>query len=131
MRSQTKTEGVDEWIGSFLNNPCADRLKKAQKEAVKGERSLYAEIFVMDKQGCIVAETDKTSDYWQGDEDKFVKSFAGGEGAVFIDKPAFDESTRGYLIQVSVPVLDPQTEEAIGAMTAGIDLDYMTEGMLY
>lgn len=43
----------------------------------------YAEIFVMDNQGANVAMSDKTSDYWQGDEDKFVRSFAGGEGKVF------------------------------------------------
>ena len=74
------TDGVDEWIGGFLNNPCATYLKKFQKEHRKGGKSLYSEIFVMDKQGNIVAESNKTSDYWQGDEDKFVKSFADGKG---------------------------------------------------
>jgi hypothetical protein len=119
------TERIDEWIGGFLNNPCADYLKKIQMEASKDKRSLYAEIFVMDKQGCIVAESDKTSDYWQGDEDKFINSFADGAGAVFIDKPSLDKSTNRYLIQVSVPILDPNTKKAIGAMTVRIDMDLL------
>jgi hypothetical protein len=117
------TEGVDAWIGRFLNNPCATYLKKVQKEHKKGGRFLYSEIFVMDKQGNIVAESNKTSDYWQGDEDKFVKSFADGKGAIFIDKPSFDESVQAYLIQVSVPILNPYTGGAIGAMTVGVDLE--------
>ena len=117
------TEGVDGWIGGFLNNPCAKYLKKAQKEQRKGGRFLYSEIFVMDKQRNIVAESNKTSDYWQGDEAKFVKSFADGKGAIFIDKPSFDESTQTYLVQVSVPILDPYTGGAIGAMTVGVNLE--------
>ena len=117
------TDGVDEWIGGFLNNPCATYLKKVQNEHKKGGRFLYSEIFVMDKQGNIVAESNKTSDYWQGDEAKFTESFADGKGAIFIDKPSFDESTQTYLVQVSVPILDPYTGGAIGAMTVGVNLE--------
>ncbi len=117
------TDGVDAWIGGFLNNPCATYLKKVQYEHKKRGRLLYSEIFVMDKQGNIVAESNKTSDYWQGDEAKFTKSFADGKGAIFIDKPSFDESTQTYLVQVSVPVLDPYTGGAIGAITVGVNLE--------
>ncbi|OGX16167.1 MAG: hypothetical protein A2166_06350 [Omnitrophica WOR_2 bacterium RBG_13_41_10] len=125
------TEGIDEWITGFLNNACAYYLKKFQKDAARGERNLYSEIFVMDKQGNIVAETDKTTDYWQGDEDKFIKSFADGKGVVFIDEPVFDESSERYSVQVSAPVLDPDTHKAIGAITVGIDLDILAEQFVY
>ena len=75
----------------------------------------------MDNQGANVAMTDKTSDYWQGDEAKFQKAFNGGAGAVFIDAVKFDESAQAYLVQVSVPVMDG--DQAIGAITMGIDVD--------
>lgn len=127
-----ETKDIDEWIGGFLNNPCADYLRRFQKDAARGGGiSLYGEIFVMDKQGNIVAETGRTSDYWQGDEDKFVKSFAGGKGAVFIDEPAYDDSSKKYSVQVSVPVRDPDTKKAIGAITVGIDLDILAEQFIY
>ena len=116
---------MDAWIGSFLTNPCAAYLKDIQEKSVIGDRPLYAEIFVMDDQGFIVAETSKTTDYWQGDEDKFIKAFDGGKGALFIGEPMFDESTIKYSVQVSVPVFDPRTKRAIGAITFGIDLDAM------
>ena len=123
------TEGIDNWINGFLNNECAIHLKKLQNKQ-RGERTLYPAIFVMDQQGLIVAESDKTLDYWQGDEDKFIRSFAQGKGSVFVAEPAFDECTRSYSIQVSVPVFDPDTEKVIGVMTVGIDLDALTEYML-
>lgn len=116
------TEGIDDWIGSFIRNPCADYLRGLQYKK-EGRRTLFPEIFVMDKQGCIVAETNKTSDYWQGDEAKFIKSFASGKGEIFIDEPEFDESSRTYSLQVSVPVMDSDTSLAIGAITVAIDLD--------
>ena len=68
-----------------------------------------------------MAMTDKTSDYWQGDEAKFQKSYNGGSGAVFVDEVEFDDSAQAYLCQVSVPVKDGA--EVIGAITIGIDVD--------
>lgn len=123
------TKGANEMAASFLNNECAVRLKKFQNKQ-RGERILYPEIFVMDHHGLIVAETDITSDYWRGDEDKFIKSFAQGKGSLFIDELTYDESTRVHSIQVSVPIFDPNTGKAIGAMTVGIGLDALTEHLL-
>jgi hypothetical protein len=81
----------------------------------------YAEIFVMDNQGANVAMTDKTSDFWQGDEAKFKKSYNSGNGAIFVDEVEFDDSTQAYLCQVSVPVKDG--DKVIGAITVGVDVD--------
>jgi hypothetical protein len=125
-RRWIEEQAEQEWVNQFLDNPCARYLKQLQNG--KGsEKRLYAEIFVMDRQGCIVAESKKTSDYWQGDEDKFVKAFADGRGAVFIDGSAYDESTQTSLIQVSVPVIDPETGEAIGVMTVGLNIGILSE----
>ena len=65
--------------------------------------------------------TNKTSDYWQGDEAKFKNSFNQGKGAIFVDEVEFDDSAQAYLVQVSVPVMDQG--KAIGAITFGIDVD--------
>jgi len=116
----------DEFINELLNNQCAVHLRQLQSER-NSEKNLYGEIFVMDRQGCIVAMSGKTSDYWQGDEDKFVKAFADGAGAVFVDEADYDESTRSLLIQVSVPVLDPNTDRAIGVMTIGLHIGVIAE----
>ncbi len=111
-----KTAGVDEVMKAMMASQCGQSLSRIQKS-----EPYYAEIFVMDNQGANVAMTDKTSDYWQGDEAKFKKSFNNGQGAVFVDEVEFDDSSQAYLVQVSVPVLDGK--KVIGAITFGIDVD--------
>jgi hypothetical protein len=108
--------GIVDYMQAIMESECGKHLRNIQNSA-----SYYAEIFVMDNQGANVAMTDKTSDYWQGDEVKFKKSFNKGQGAVFVDDVEFDDSSQAYLVQVSVPVKDGDT--VIGAITIGIDID--------
>ena len=110
------TAGVDDFMKSKMTSECGTHLA-----GVLDSAKYFAEIFVMDNQGANVAMTGKTSDYWQGDEAKFQKSFAGGSGAVFIDEVKFDDSSQAYLVQVSVPVTEGG--KAIGAITFGINVD--------
>ena len=110
------TAGIADYMQAMMDSACGQYLAKIQNGA-----EYYAEIFVMDNQGANVAMTDKTSDYWQGDEGKFKNSFKGGAGAVFVDEVEFDDSTQSYLAQVSVPVMDGG--KAIGAITFGIDVE--------
>lgn len=77
-----------------------------------------AEIFAMDRQGALVGATRRTTDYWQGDEDKFQVPF--NEGRVLKEKPFFDASSQAYVIQVSLPVRDGR--QVIGAITVGLSL---------
>ncbi|MDA3788354.1 MAG: PDC sensor domain-containing protein [Desulfobacula sp.] len=108
--------GIADYMKTIMDSECAKHLYTIQEAA-----HYYAEIFVMDNQGANVAMTDKTSDYWQGDEAKFKNSFADGSGAVFVDDVKFDDSSQAYLVQVSVPVKDG--DKVIGAITFGIDVD--------
>lgn len=110
------TPGLADYMKALMDSECGKFINTIQKST-----SYYSEIFVMDNQGANVAMTDKTSDYWQGDEAKFQKSFNSGKGAVFVDEVEFDDSSQAYLVQVSVPVMDG--DQAIGAITFGIDLD--------
>lgn len=118
------------WIAESGVTPFMEKLmtSDAAKELAKleGTQPYFVESFLMDDQGANVAMTNKTSDYWQGDEDKFTASYLGGKGAVHIGPVKFDSSAQAYLVQVSVPVLD--AGRAIGALTIGIDLDRLTQG---
>ncbi|MFA5554512.1 MAG: PDC sensor domain-containing protein [Phycisphaerae bacterium] len=115
-----------DFVERCLNNPCSDYLRKKQKERIS-DKYLYSEIFVMDEHGCVVAMTERTSDYWQADEDKFVKAFADGRGSIFVDESAYDRSSQITSIQVSVPVLDADTNRAIGVMTIGMNISVLDE----
>lgn len=110
------TEGVDAFMEAMMSSPAAKRLLEFEKS-----QPFYFEIFLMDNQGANVAMTNKTSDYWQGDETKWQASYNNGEGAVHFSEVEFDESAQDYLLQISVPVTDQ--EKVVGAMTIGINLD--------
>lgn len=110
------TSGLDDLMKSLMSNAAAKRLAQIEKE-----NKVIVESFLMDKRGANVAMTNKTSDYWQGDEAKFTKSFNGGKGAVHLGKSKFDKSAQAYVVQVSVPVLSDG--RAIGAITYGINID--------
>jgi hypothetical protein len=91
-----------------------------------GGEGLFTEIFVMDNKGLNVAQSDTTSDYWQGDEAKWKKTFLAGPDGLFIDEVEFDESTQTYQAQVSVSIADPDNGEAIGAITIGVNVELLS-----
>lgn len=105
-------------IDKTLANPLSAFLREKQGAA----GGLITEIFVMDNKGLNVGQSDVTSDYWQGDEAKFQKSFGAGAGAVFVDEAEKDESTQILQSQVSVTISDA-SGVPVGAVTIGIDLD--------
>jgi hypothetical protein len=105
-------------IEPVLTGPVADMLR-ARRDASAG---LFTEIFAMDARGLNVAASDVTSDYWQGDEDKWQKSFQAGPGALHLSEVELDESTQTYQAQVSVPVIDPATGKPVGALTFGVNV---------
>ena len=111
-----KTPGIVDYMKALMDSDCGKHLREIQKS-----EPYYSEIFVMDNLGANVAMTDKTSDYWQGDEAKFQKSYNGGKGAVYISNVEFDDSTQAYLVHVSVPVKDGG--KTVGAITIGVDVD--------
>ena len=106
-------------IQSVLENESSSYLAKTKARS----RGLYREVFIMDAKGLLVGSSDVTSDYWQGDEDKWQKTYAVGPDAYFIDELKQDASTGAYQIQISYTVTDPATGKAIGAVTAGIHID--------
>lgn len=114
------TAGVADFMQALIDSECGQYLKSMQNE-----HAYFAEIFVMDNQGANVAMTDKTSDYWQGDEAKFQESYKSGKGGIHISDVEFDESSQAYLVQVSIPVKDTASGKVIGAVTFGIDVDQL------
>jgi hypothetical protein len=106
-------------IDSVVKNELSAFLSKKKDES----KGVITEVFVMDDKGLNVGQSDITSDYWQGDEAKWQKTFKVGPDAIFLDKVEKDESTQALQMQVSVAIKDPETGKAIGAVTFGINID--------
>lgn len=108
--------GETAFMRVLLNNECSKKL-----EALVAGDDLRREAMVMDNQGALVCASGRTSDYWQGDEDKWLKSFGDGSGVTYIAEPSFDDSVGAVLVQISVPLIDGQ--DTIGVVTIGLDLE--------
>ncbi|MGE5198511.1 MAG: PDC sensor domain-containing protein [Rhodospirillaceae bacterium] len=106
-------------IAGVLDTPTADLLR----ERMAASDGIITEVFLMDARGLNVAASSVTSDYWQGDEEKFTATFPMGPDAVHISDVEFDESTQSYQAQVSLPMTDPATGTVIGAITIGVAAD--------
>jgi hypothetical protein len=112
-----RTEGIDDFIKPFITNDTALFLV-----AFQDENDVFSEIFVTDKKGLIIGETNKTSDYFQADEEWWVQTFNEGKGKEFYGEIEYDESSRSEAIPVYVPVLDPDSKEVIGVIKAVCDI---------
>lgn len=87
------------------------------------ENATFNEAFLTDNQGANVAAFPPTSDYYQGDEEKWTASYNAGDGRVFIGALEYDDSTKVYAVQISAPVLDKGA--TIGVLVVGVTLDYL------
>ena len=93
------------------------------RDRVAAAGGAITEVFIMDARGLNVAASDVTSDYWQGDEAKFSETFPNGAGASHISEVEYDESTQTYQAQISFPIVDPVSNEVVGAATVGVNAD--------
>ncbi|MCV3272067.1 hypothetical protein [Roseobacter sinensis] len=106
-------------VSAVMSHPLSAFL--SEQVAASGGR--ITEIFVMDAVGLNVAASDVTSDYWQGDEDKHIKTYGVGPDAIHVSEIEFDESTQTYQGQVSFTLTDPATNQVVGAMTVGLNAE--------
>jgi len=118
-RAEAEGEG-----GPLIDDVMAREVSKTLREKQVATAGFINEIFVMDNHGLNVAQSAVTSDYWQGDEDKWQLSYGGddGAGAVHIGEVEYDDSTGVFQSQVSIPVMDLDTGAVIGAITFGVNV---------
>lgn len=104
-------------IAATLSNPLSVYLARMQGRSL----GLYAEIFIMDQNGLNVGQSSITSDFWQGDEDKFQRTYDVADDALFIDEAEWDDEAKIWRSQVSFTLTDTNKAK-IGAVTVEVNL---------
>ena len=117
-RAETRAESRP-----MIDRVLANELSRFLSQSKAEQRGIVTEIFVMDNRGLNVGQSDVTSDYWQGDEAKWQRTFLVGPDAVMIDDVELDESTQTFQSQLNMTITDETTGEVIGAITVGIDVE--------
>lgn len=118
----------EKWIKLKGHLPEAEQIKNSKISALlsleMNKQSYFKEAILTGNQGETVGMNTVTTDYWQGDEEKFTAIFdtnlPSRKPDSHISRARWDESTKAMIAQVSVPVYDG--ENMIGTLTVGIDL---------
>ncbi len=117
-RAEAKSGG-----GELIDKVLSKGLSKFLTGKKESSGGVFSEIFVMDNKGLNVGQSDVTSDYMQGDEGKWQKTYQAGPDAVFVDEVEFDDSSQTFQSQVSATIVDPADGKPIGAITLGINVE--------
>ncbi|MGE5374790.1 MAG: GAF domain-containing protein, partial [Bacteroidota bacterium] len=112
-------------IENALNNQTADTLREYQ-----GRFPEFVEIFLTNKYGGNIASTNRTSDYYQADEDWWKSAWNNGMGGLYISLPQFDESTGLYAIDMALPVYAEPSSEIIGILRGTINVTALKDTLL-
>ena len=102
---------------SVLNTVLSDWLRNIRS----GQNGAISELIVTDQHGLNVAISDLTTDYWQGDETKFVEPFFSDQS--YMSTLDYDQSTRRFQVHLSTGIRDPLTNSVIGVLIIGLDVE--------
>ncbi|GEM_PF-2048029 len=98
----------NEWVAASDSDPLVRGY--LEEEASIRFRALVAdsrnimELFITDKAGGLLAASQKTSDFYQGDEKWWQGAFNNGKGDVFVGDVTFDRSVGKLGITFAVPI---------------------------
>lgn len=107
-------ESDDPLVRSVVNGELADELREYQ-----GAFSDQVEIFITDKFGANLAATNRTSDYYQADEEWWQVAVQNG---LYIGQPEYDESANQISIIVAIPIPAHERNEIIGVLRTTLNL---------
>lgn len=113
-----KNDADSDVIKPFLTNTVAVELSKFQET----HRDLE-EIFVTDQRGLNVGQTNKTSDYFQSDEEWWTDAYDSGKGRSYYGEIEFDESSQTEAVALYAPIVEPGSGKVIGIIKALLNIN--------
>jgi len=98
-------ETTKPFMQSLISNELAEDVRKNFVEKInpKTGHSVFAELFLTNQYGANVAQSGKTTDYRQDDEDWWQEAKVNG---ISIGKTEFDESAKTDVIPIAIKITD-------------------------
>lgn len=81
----------------------------------------HVELFVTDRYGANIAATNRTSDYYQADEEWWQAAYNNGEGSAYIGQPDFDSSSQTFAMIIAVPLFNEN--EFVGILRSTLEVN--------
>lgn len=116
----TSYETITPFMQSLISNELAEDIRKKFVEKInpKTSQSVFVELFVTNQYGANVAQSGKTTDYGQDDEDWWQKAKTNG---ISIGKTEYDESTKTDIIPIGIKITD-EDGNFIGVLKAALSV---------
>lgn len=119
------------WVNANDNNPLIQNVldNELASELIEfqGSYPLFSEIFLTDQYGAIISSTNRTSDYYQADEEWWVSAWNNGSGGFYISEPFYDESAGVDAIQMAIPIPGHGRKDIVGVIRATINIAELGE----
>ena len=111
---------ITPFMQQLINNKLGDEMRENIKfyEENYGYR-LYGEVFATNKHGANAAQTGKTSDYRQDDEEWWQKA---KENGVYVEEMEYDESADVYSTAIGIRVED-ENKNFIGVIKVVLNIE--------
>ncbi len=113
-------ETITPFMQSLISNDLAEDIRKNFVEKInpKTSQSVFVELFLTNEYGANVAQSGKTTDYRQDDEDWWQKAKSNG---ISIGKTEYDESTKTDIISIGIKITD-EDGNFIGVLKAALSV---------
>ena len=106
-------------VAGVLNNRLSSNLRRFQEDFPQ-----HIEVFVTDKQGVSIASTNRTSDYYQADEEWWQIAYQEG---LYVGQPEYDESSKSLAITMATAVRANGSENIVGVLRTTVNFDTLAD----
>jgi GAF domain-containing protein/HAMP domain-containing protein len=106
-------------IRNVVESPLADELREFREFSPE-----HVELFVTDLYGANIAATNRTTDYYQADEDWWQAAYDSGNGNVYIGQPEFDASSQTFALILAIPLFEEN--ELVGILRSTLEVSVLS-----
>jgi putative methionine-R-sulfoxide reductase with GAF domain len=132
--TQAEIQQLDsQWRAADVNNngsPLVSRVlynrTSTQLRQFQQNFSHHVEVFLTDQQGVNVAATNRTSDYYQGDEEWWQVAY---RERIYISQPEYDESVQATVVIIAIAVRDEESKNVLGILRTTINFDSLAQSL--
>jgi putative methionine-R-sulfoxide reductase with GAF domain len=113
---------ADPLVASVLYNAISFDLRNYQTQFPQ-----QVEVFLTNDQGVNIASTNRTSDYYQADEEWWQVAYQDGQ---YIGQPEYDESSKTIAINMAVAVYQTGSDRVIGILRTTVNFNALTNSLV-
>ncbi len=133
--AQVMSERRDLWgsghLSSFKQAILLTKTSSLLRSYMRTKSVAYLAFFVTDERGAVVASSNGAPDYLHRETTWWRETYNGGLGKSFIGELFFSEPHQTYAMIMAVPVMDEQSQRAIGILAVIHEVDELLHAPIH